>query len=214
MLPGTKSLYHFFGKGMARKGIVTVIIDYRLSQLTTYEGMANDGAKAIKWVKQNISIYDGDTGKIFISGHSAGGHLASLISTDNRYFDSINISNPIKGTILIDAFGMDIYDYLKTSKDPNDTIFIPAFTSDPETWKMASSINYLRKEMPEFLLLLGGSTKTKIIKDNQIFLDALKKFQPDARMIVEKGKKHVGMITQFLNPFSKSYSEIIVFMNK
>ena len=37
---GNKSLYNFFGKRMAGKGIVTVIIDYRLSPITDYRGMA------------------------------------------------------------------------------------------------------------------------------------------------------------------------------
>ena len=95
---GKRSLYNFFGTRMARKGIVTVIIDYPLTPKATYKEMAYASAASVKWVKENIAAYGGDTGKIFVSGHSAGGHLAALISLDNEYFDSLKITNPLKNT--------------------------------------------------------------------------------------------------------------------
>src|ERR1041385_3456178 len=46
---GHKSIYKFFGKGMARKGIIGVVIDYRQMPSTDYKGMATDAAASIKW---------------------------------------------------------------------------------------------------------------------------------------------------------------------
>lgn len=200
---GEKSTYNFFGKGMAKHNVVTVIIDYRPSRLTTYEGMANDAAEAIKWIKQNISSYEGDTNKIFVSGHSAA---------DNNYFKTLKIKNPIKGVILIDGFGLDMYGYLKESKLPYDNVFTPAFTTNPEIWKKASPIFYLQKETPPFLIFLGGKTNLSIINDNRKFLDSLLKFQPNTKTIIVKRRRHVGMIFQFINRFNKGYKEIIDFM--
>ncbi|MDE5887017.1 MAG: alpha/beta hydrolase [Muribaculaceae bacterium] len=42
----------------------------------------NDAAEAVKWVMENISEYGGDPSKIFVSGHSAGGFLTSMIGLD------------------------------------------------------------------------------------------------------------------------------------
>ncbi|MGZ4158995.1 MAG: alpha/beta hydrolase, partial [Bacteroidia bacterium] len=109
---GRKSQYSFFGKRMARKGIIGVIVDYPLTPKANYNDMAITSAKAIKWVKENIDKYGGDPNRIFISGHSAGGHLAALISIEQKYFDSLEIKNPIKGVILIDAAGLDMEKYL------------------------------------------------------------------------------------------------------
>ena len=81
---------------MARKGIITVIIDYRLSPSIAYKGMTTDVAMAIQWVQENIGSYGGNNNKVFVSGHSAGGHLAALIATDNQYFDSLGKSIPFK----------------------------------------------------------------------------------------------------------------------
>lgn len=209
---GKKSMYKFLGKGMAKNGAVAVIIDYRLSNLTTYDGMATDAATAVKWVKQNIISYGGDTNKIYVSGHSAGGHLAALIATDSSYFNSLKISNPIKGTILIDAFGLDINSYLKEAEERYYTAFTPTFTMKPETWLKASPISHIHKGMPPFLIFLGGKTGSGIIKDNYRFYDAVIKIAPDTKLIIVKGKKHIGMIFQYYNRYNKGYKDIIGFM--
>ena len=211
---GKKSIYKFFGKGFAKKGIVTVIINYRLSENVTYDSLTINSAMAVKWVKQNIGQYNGDTNSIFVSGHSAGGHLAALIATDDSYFNKLNIRNPIKGTILIDAFGLDMYTYLSTNKSDYSKRYYSLFSQDPEIWKKGSPIFHLHKGMPPFLMFVGTKTVPVIIEGTTDFLKALQPYQPGAPLVIVKGKRHVGMIFQFLNRHNKAYKEIIDFMNK
>ncbi len=211
---GKKSLYRFFGKGMARKGIICVVLNYRLSPRTDITGMADDVATAVKWVKTNCASFHGDTNNLFISGHSAGGHLAAMVATDNRYFEKLHMKNPIKGTILIDAFGLDMYKYLTVSKSPKDSIYKPTFTHDTSYWKKTSPIYYLNKHTPPFLLFVGGKTYPVIKQLNEVFYTELKKYQPNAPLIIVKGKSHVPMIFQFYNPGAKPYKPMIEFMNK
>jgi acetyl esterase/lipase len=100
---GDKKLYSFFGNRMARKGVVTVVIGYPLSPVGDYNDMAYASAISVKWVYENIERFGGDPDKIFISGHSAGGHLAALISVRGQYLDSVGMKSSIKGAILIDC---------------------------------------------------------------------------------------------------------------
>ncbi len=209
---GSKNQYAFLGKRMAKKGIVTVIIDYRLSPLTNYEGMATDAARALKWTREQIHAYGGDSSQIYVSGHSAGGHLAALIATDPRFFATLGIANPIKGVVLDDAFGLDIHKYLNISKKPKDSIYLPVFSKNQENWKLGSPINYLHAEMPRFMLFVGEKTHPSIIYGSDDFLTALQKYQPSARLVKFNHKKHVAMVLMFANPFSKAYSEIFKFM--
>jgi acetyl esterase/lipase len=211
---GEKATYKFFGKGMSRKGVVTVVIDYRLYPLTTYEGMAADAATAIKWVKQNITVYGGDTNKIYVSGHSAGGNLAALVATDDHYFDALKMKNPIKGTILIDAFGLDMYKYLLKNESYEKEVYHSVFTNDTANWKLGSPAYHLHRGMPPFLMYVGGKTYPNIVTGSYDFLAALKKYQPDAYITTVPGKRHAGMIFSFLNPHKKAYKEIIDFMEK
>lgn len=211
---GTRGFYRFFGKGMARKGIVSVVIDYRLNKLTDYKGMAADAAGAIKWVKQNISGFGGDTGRIFISGHSAGGAIAALVSADPFYFKEQQIPNPVKGLILIDAFGLDMYSYLKHSTNKRNKIYYPTFTNNPEVWKKASPAYYLTENFPPVLIFVGGKTYPVIKRDNERFLAELKKYRPEADLIIVNGKRHLGMIGRYHKPRSKGYREILDFLKK
>jgi len=210
---GKKSIYNFLGKRMAKKNIVTVIIDYRKYPLAAYKEMTSDAASSIKWVKQNISTYGGDTNKIYISGHSAGGHLAALVATDEQYFNALNMKNPVKGVILIDAFGLDMYNYLMKEDNYKKEVYHSVFTKDPDTWKKASPIYHLHKDMPPFMIYVGGKTYPNIIKGSNDFLVPLKKYQASAGIITVKGARHIPMIFNFLNPRKKAYKEIIDFMS-
>lgn len=212
---GNKSIYRFVGKGFARKGITAVIINYRLSNKTTYPGMAADAAAAVKWTKENISKYKGDAGKIFLSGHSAGGNIAALLATDTRYFDSLKLNNPIKGVILIDAFGLDMNSYLKKQAGLfRDTIYYRAFTNDSLGWQDGSPAYHLREDMPRFLMLVSEKTYPFIMEDNLEFYYKLKEYQLNARLKLFKNRRHTRMITQFRNPHNKGYDLITEFLDE
>lgn len=211
---GNKKLYSFLGSRMARKGVVTVIPDYPKSPAAGYNEMAVAIAAAVKWTKQNISRYGGDSNRIFISGHSAGGHLAALVSIKNDYFKNLEITNPIKGIILIDAAGLDMYGYLKEQNFAEGERYLKTFSNDPLTWKAASPIYFLQQGMPPMLIYQGGKTYPSISIGNKKFTDSLKGYDVKFSYHILPGKKHVPMITQFLNPYNQRYKEILTFMKE
>lgn len=206
---GRKSQYNIIGKNWAKKGIVYVIIDYPLSPAANFRDMAVASAASVKWVKDSISKYGGNPERIFVSGHSAGGHLASLISLDDHYFKDLGIDNPITGTILIDAGGLDMYGYLKDEKFSKDHTYYKTFTGDPDTWKVASPLHHLHKNMPPMVIYQGGKTYPSIVKSTATFVKSLEGSAPDTPFRIQKSKKHVPMITQYFNPWNRRYKEII-----
>jgi len=211
---GKKSQYNIIGSHWAKKGIVYVIIDYPLSPAADYREMAMASAASVKWVKENISRYGGNPERIFVSGHSAGGHLAALISIDNQYFKRLKIENPITGTVLIDAAGLDMYGYLTGEKLAKDHTYLKTFTADPETWKEATPLYHLHKNMPPMLIYRGGRTYPSILESNEKFIKALQDYAPGTPYHIQEKKKHIPMITQFFNPWNNRYDEIIEFMGK
>jgi acetyl esterase/lipase len=209
---GKRSLYSFLGNRMARKGIVTVIIDYPLGPQLTYREMVLASANALLWVTQNIKQYGGNPDKIFVSGHSAGGHIASLLTMDDQYFNSLHAKNPIAGAILIDAAGVDLYNYLKQRKLSADHHYIKTFTNDPKIWKEASSLYHIHAGMPPIKMYVGERTYPALKKVNEQFYEALKKVAPETQFKIVKRKKHIPMITQFFWTWNPIYDEIKAFM--
>jgi acetyl esterase/lipase len=77
--------YRSVGRYLAEQGIVAVLINYRLSPAVKHPEHVKDVARAFAWVRRNIRRFGGDPDRIVLAGHSAGGHLVSLLATDPRY---------------------------------------------------------------------------------------------------------------------------------
>jgi acetyl esterase/lipase len=208
---GSKDMFNYVGVNFAEKGKTTVLINYRLTPDVTYEDMAMDCAKAVKWVVSQIEYYGGDNTKIYLYGHSSGGHLAALISTNNRFFDSLGIANPIKGCILIDPFGMNMYNYLK-KPNTEDAWMLETFTQDEEKWKDASPALFVTEKSPKYLIFLGEKTKNIIYHDVKNFGELLDKRGIPTELIIMNNKSHMEMIGQMLDYRNDIYEKCIAFM--
>jgi len=205
---GKKETYSFLGRNFAKKGVITIIPGYTLSPLANYEQMTYEIAKAILWVKKNISSYGGDPNRIFLTGHSAGGHLITLATLDSTYGIP---EETIAGVILNDAAGLDMYTFLKKNKPTTENNYLTTWTSDPEKWKDASPIYHIHEKIPPFMVYLGNKTYPSIISSNKKFIKAIKPYQSSVSTIF-LNKSHSAMITQYINPRSKRYQEVIAFM--
>src|SRR5258708_1190656 len=82
---GDRKIYVKLGEGFASQGIGCVIISYRLSPKVQHPAHIQDVAKAFAWTCDNIAKRGGRADQIFVCGHSAGGHLVSLLATDESY---------------------------------------------------------------------------------------------------------------------------------
>lgn len=207
---GDKKLYGFFGRNFAKKGITTVIVGYTLSPDADYNDMANQVAKAIEWTKNNIAKYKGNPNEIFLTGHSAGGHLVALVATNPKYLKDKSI---IKGVILNDAAGLDMKHYLEEFPPTDSADYLTTWSNDPEKWKDASPIYFLDKNSPPFMIYNGSKTYESIKVSNERFIKELHKFQPNVKPIV-LNKKHIPMILQYFFPWNKRFDEIKKFINE
>ena len=65
-----------------RDGAVCVGVGYRFSPNVSVDQIVDDAACAIAWVFANIERYGGSPDKVYITGHSAGGYLVSMVGLD------------------------------------------------------------------------------------------------------------------------------------
>lgn len=207
---GNKDIYGFLGRNFAKKDVVTVIANYRLSPNASYDGMATDVAHAIRWTQNNIGNYGGDANQIYLMGHSAGGHLIALVTTNPKY-EIIN--GTVKGVILNDAAGLDMKTYLDSYPPTVEHHYDVTWTTSPEAWKDASPVYYLNADSPPFLIYVGNKTYPSITSQNLTFLNKLDSYQPNVT-IHYLNKKHVQMMSHYIFPWVNRYEEILEFMKK
>lgn len=85
---------------LKEKEVCVVAVNYRLYPKVKAPKYIVDAAAAVSWVFNNIDSLGGDSSLIFISGHSAGGYLASMVGLDKSWLNVHNIdANRIAGLI-------------------------------------------------------------------------------------------------------------------
>lgn len=72
-------------EGLKNQGIAVVTVNYRLHPEVKNPAYIEDAAAAVAWVINNIEEFGGNKNKIVLSGHSAGGYLASMVGLDKKW---------------------------------------------------------------------------------------------------------------------------------
>lgn len=87
-------------KQLLKQGFAVVPVNYRLFPKIKAPVYIDDAAASVAWVFKHIADFGGDPKKIFVSGHSAGGYLTSMVGLDKKYLAEYDIdANKIAGLI-------------------------------------------------------------------------------------------------------------------
>lgn len=99
---GDRRMYGSLGQHYAQNGVGSVVMSYRLSPLVQHPSHVQDVARAFAWTVRHIGEYGGRADQIFVTGQSAGGHLAALLGTNDKYLKAEGLSTAaIKGVIPV-----------------------------------------------------------------------------------------------------------------
>ncbi len=99
---GTKDDYLLIGNNFARRGWVTVIVNYRLYPSVLFPAWVDDGASAVAWTVRNIERFGGDTSRIIVVGHSSGAHTTALLALDEHYLRDAGVpAGAVRGFVSI-----------------------------------------------------------------------------------------------------------------
>ncbi len=176
-------------------GHVVVSTNYRLSSDTVrHPHHVMDVAGAVGWVTENIADYGGDPNAIYLMGHSAGAHLASLIALDERRLEREGVDpRVIRGVVLIDSASLNLVQTMQNLKDTPTSPYHDAFGSNLATWEDASPLHHIddNSGYPPFLLLVASPVlmpnvnQLKAIRDqkrNEVLAFALELEKADTRV--------------------------------
>lgn len=186
---GTKNIYRAFGEAFASAGVIAAVADYRLYPQVKYPAFIEDGARAFRFVRDNIASHGGDPARIFVSGHSAGAYIAAMLACDPRYLEGDTAA--IRGMIGIAG----PYDFLPLY----DPALIDIFGGDRE---MATQpIKYARNQTPPMLLVHGTADKTVGAGNSRRMAQRLREAGNAVDLIEYKGASHLGILLSLAHGF-------------
>jgi len=74
-----KSDASFIAPAFVQAGAMVVVPNYALCPAVTIEQITLQLVHALAWIHRNAEVYGGDSRRIVVAGHSAGGHLAAMM---------------------------------------------------------------------------------------------------------------------------------------
>ncbi|MCY7271374.1 MAG: alpha/beta hydrolase [Sphingomonas bacterium] len=144
---GDRGDYAFAGRAFAAQGFVAVVADYRLVPQVRFPAFNQDGALAVKWVRDNVARYGGDPARIALSGHSAGAYIAAMLSLDRHYLSEVGVDPAIIRAAALLSGPYDFYPF--TEMRGRDAL--GAWPRPAET----QPISFARADAPPMLLIHG-----------------------------------------------------------
>ena len=159
-------------ENLVREGVAVALVRYRLAPAHRHPAQAEDVAAALAHLVKNADTYGLDEKRVFVSGHSAGGHLASLVALDRTYLAAQKISLRIAGVISFSG----LYNLRPTWKisDNQKSAVGETFGYVPATLESASPITHVRGDALPFLVLTASADFPGFGIDARRFSDRLR----------------------------------------
>ncbi len=182
---GYKEWLAFMAPALNARGVTFVSIGYRLAPSHVFPAAYQDCADGVARIHAVIRAHGGDPARIFIGGHSAGGHYASLLGVMTDWQkprglprDVVKGCLPISGTYYFgEGSGLSM----------RPRFLGPAGTA---TEIAASPIRHIEPGVPPFLIAYGSADFPHLVRQAGELAAALRKADIAATELSLEGSDH------------------------
>ncbi len=190
---GERADYLFVAEALTSRGTIAIVPDYRLFPDVRFPAFVEDGARAVRWVLENVADFGGDPDRLYLMGHSAGAHIAAMLTLEESYLAAEGVPvNSIRGTIAL-AGPHAFYPSRTASVAP-----IFAHLADQNT---ARPIVFVDGDEAPMLLLHGADDDTVFVFNTVELSKAVRDAGGSARHIIYPDVGHFGILLALARPF-------------
>jgi arylformamidase len=151
----------FVAPALADAGALVVLPNYALCPTVTIETIALQLTRALAWTWRNAALYGGDPKHIVVAGHSAGGHLATMmLSCDWKAVARDLPAQLVKGALSISG----LFDLEPVRQTP----FLQAdLRLTPASVARLSPVRFPRPKAP-LCAVVGAQESEEFIRQNEL----------------------------------------------
>lgn len=176
---------------LKEQGMAVVAVNYRLYPKIKAPVYIEDAAAAVAWVIKNIESFGGDPDLVFVSGHSAGGYLASMVGLDKQWLKAHKVdANQIAGLI---PFSGHTITHFTVRKERGIKGTVPVVDD-------LAPLYHVRKDAPPLLLITGDREMEMMgrYEENAYMMRMMKVVgHPDTRLLEMDGYGHNMLVPAF-----------------
>ncbi len=184
---GERATYHFVGAALAARGFTMVIPDYRLFPQFGFPSFMEDAALAYRFVQEKLNR---EKRKVALMGHSAGAHIATLLTLDRRYL--ADLPPPIAVVGLAGPYSFDPTTFPRTRP------IFRAAASNPDEARPAA---FASAVSPPMFLARGVRDRVVGAANAEDLTRALRSHGVFVENRLYAGIGHAGLILSFARPF-------------
>jgi arylformamidase len=155
--------------------------------------MADQVRRAVAWVYKNAGSFGGDPNRLYVSGHSSGGHLAGVVMVTDWKKGFGLPPDTVKGGLLMSG----MYD-LKPVRISKRSTYVK-FTDEME--QALSSQRHLDKLNAPIIVSYGTLESPEFQRQARDFVAAVKAAGKPVQLIVGEGYNHFEAPETFGNPY-------------
>jgi acetyl esterase/lipase len=153
------------GAAFARRGIGAAVIGYRqFPEAQKGDDSLDDIAHAIGFVERMAAAWGGDPARVFVMGHSAGGHLVALLAMEPTILERNDVKSVPVGFIAVDGV-FDLGAALTTFKPEQRSVMRTLFGPDDADLAAHSPITYASATNPRAMLFIDSTSDEPVCRD-------------------------------------------------
>jgi len=181
-----------------KRGATVVLVEYDLCPQVTVTDIVRQTRASIAWVAKNLMRYSGDPSRMFVSGHSAGGHLTAMALAHDWSKEGLS-QDCIKGAVATSGvFDLDMVMKISVQEQVRMT---------PETAKLNSPFLNPAKVKCPLVVAVGSVEPQGWQQMSEDYFNYVKQQGMNAEYLVVPGANHYTMSEKLLddtNPLTQA----------
>ena len=181
-----------------KRGATVVLVEYDLCPQVTVTDIVRQTRSAIAWVCKNIIRYSGDPARIYVSGHSAGGHLTAMALAHDWATEGLPL-DCIKGAVATSGvFDLEMVPKISVQEQVKLT---------PEAAKLNSPFLSAPKVKCPLVVAVGSDEPKGWQRMSEDYYNYCKQQGMSAEYLIVPGANHYTMSEQLLdetNPLAQA----------
>ncbi len=181
--------FSLVARGPVANDVTVVVSNYSLCPKVGLAEITRQSRAAVAWIAHNIARYNGNPARLFVAGHSAGGHQVGMLAATDWVGEYGLPADVIKGGMPISGlFDMTPFRH---------SWLQPKLQLDADLIARQSPLFNIPDQAPPLLVTLGGDESSEFHRQSADYVAAWRARGHRATEFAQPGKNHLTAIGGF-----------------